>query len=322
MDGNRRTFLRGLGALGSMAAMGGWMANADDKAAGQKAMPAAEFHIDHVTAAARSLRQMQDALASIGLHSENGGPHSNRATEMALVSFPDGSYLELIALQANAVPEAVAAHYWSKFLNADAGPCAWAVDVPDVAAEAQRLSSVGIQVTTPAKNGRTRIDGVRLDWDFARVGPGPNGTFFPFLIRDITPRANRVYPSGKPTTTAFGGVARVVIAVPDLDKAVALYQRAYNLAPPMQQQDPDLGAQLAWTQLAWFKGTPVILASSLSPAGPLASRVTQFGEAPCAFILKRTGKSNSADLPLHSQWFGQRISWFDPAKLGWRLGVE
>jgi hypothetical protein len=299
-----------------MAAIGGWMAKAEDKPMSKQAMHPAEFHIDHVTAAARSLRQMQDALASAGLHSENGGPHSNRATEMALLSFPDGSYLELIALQSNAVPEAVAAHYWSKFLNADAGPCAWAVDVPDVAAEAQRLSTLGIQVTTPAKNGRTRMDGVRLDWDFARVGPGPNGTFFPFLIRDITPRANRVYPSGKPTTTAFGGVAKVVIAVQDIGKSIALYQRAYALAAPLQQQDPEFGAQLAW-----FKGTPVILAAPLS-GSPLASRVTQFGDAPCAFILKRAAKSNSVHMPIHSRWFDQRIAWFDPAKLGWRLGVE
>jgi hypothetical protein len=319
MNDNRRRFLRGLGALGTMAALGGRMAKAENKPAGEQAMHAPEFHIDHVTAAARSLRHMQDALAAVGLHSENGGPHSNHATEMALVSFPDGSYLELIALQANAVPEAVAAHYWSKFLNADAGPCAWAVDVPDVAAEARRLSAAGIQVTTPARNGRTRLDGVHLEWDFARVGPGPNGTFFPFLIRDVTPRANRVYPSGKPTTTAFGGVARVVLGVQDLDKSIALYQRAYNLAPPLRQQDRELQAQLAW-----FKGTPVILAAPLSSsaAGPLAARVTQFGDAPCAFILKRTAQFKPADLPLHSQWFDRQVSWFDPAKLGWRLGAE
>ena len=116
---------------------------------------------------------MQDSLASFGLKTENGGPHSNHATEMALLSFPDGSYLELIGLQQSPDPKAVAAHYWSKFLQADAGPCAWAVQVPDVSAEAQRFSSLGIAVTTPAKNGRTRMDGVQLDWDFARVGPGP-----------------------------------------------------------------------------------------------------------------------------------------------------
>ena len=172
MERNRRDFLKEVGALGAMAAMGELTLHAADNPGGKQSNRMPQFQIDHVTAAGRSLRQMQDSLASLGLKTENGGPHSNHATEMALLSFPDGSYLELIALQQNPDPKAVADHYWSKFLQADAGPCAWAVQVPDVGAEAQRLSGLGIAVTTPAKNGRTRMDGVKLDWDFARVGPG------------------------------------------------------------------------------------------------------------------------------------------------------
>ena len=60
------------------------------------------------------LKQMQARLAAAGIPSEYGGPHSNRATQMAITSFPDGSYLELIALQEKPDRKAVAAHYWSK----------------------------------------------------------------------------------------------------------------------------------------------------------------------------------------------------------------
>src|ERR1051325_9911573 len=74
----------------------------------------AELKIDHVTVAGRDLKAMQASLAAIGIQSEYGGPHSNQPTEMALVSFPDGSYLELIAIQPKATPEAVAAHVWGK----------------------------------------------------------------------------------------------------------------------------------------------------------------------------------------------------------------
>ena len=56
-----------------------------------------------------------------------GGPHSNGATEMALVSFPDGSYLELMAPRADADPQALARQPWAEFLKRDGGPCAWAV---------------------------------------------------------------------------------------------------------------------------------------------------------------------------------------------------
>ena len=48
-------------------------------------------------------------------------------------------------------------------------------------------------------------------------GEGQITTFFPFLIHDFTPRELRAYPSGKPLTTEFTGVAKVVLAVKDLD---------------------------------------------------------------------------------------------------------
>ena|SRR5947207_11346068 len=65
---------------------------------------AAELTIDHVTVAGKDLKAMRASLAAAGIQSEYGGPHSNHATEMALTSFPDGSYLELIAIQPNADP--------------------------------------------------------------------------------------------------------------------------------------------------------------------------------------------------------------------------
>ena len=67
---------------------------------------AAELIIDHVTAAGKDLKTMQAGLAAMGIPCEYGGPHKNRATEMALASFPDGSYLELIAIQPKADAQA------------------------------------------------------------------------------------------------------------------------------------------------------------------------------------------------------------------------
>src|ERR1039458_353544 len=101
--------------------------------------------------------------------------------------------------------------------RADGGPGAWAVRETDVAAEVQRLRAAGIAVSAPVRNGRQRPDGVRLDWETAQVGTEPNGTFFPFLIHDFTPREQRAFPQGKPLNKDFGGVTKVVIAVRDLE---------------------------------------------------------------------------------------------------------
>src|SRR5581483_9708469 len=117
---------------------------------------AADLHIDHVTAAGAELKTMQANLASIGLKSEYGGPHSNHATEMAITSFPDGSYLELIAIQHDASAQALNAHYWKKFMRANAGPCAWAVRAEDLSAELQRLKTAGIKVGDAQRSGRQK----------------------------------------------------------------------------------------------------------------------------------------------------------------------
>src|SRR6266699_269466 len=194
---------------------------------------AADLKIDHVTVAGAYLDYMRKALTAVaGIPTEYGGPHSNHATEMALVSFPDGSYLELMGIQSKADPATVAAHDWSKFLQSNAGPCAFAFSVQDLGAESVRLKSAGIQAGTAEPGARTRPDGTKLSWETVNVGPGKRGSLFPFLIRDLTPRENRAYLSGKPTTDRFRGIGKVVVGVHDLEGAIAQYRHAFNLPAP------------------------------------------------------------------------------------------
>ena len=277
---------------------------------------AAELQVDHVTVAGRDLRAMRRALEAAGLSDEYGGPHANHATEMALTSFPDGSYLELIAIQPQADPAAVVANQWHVCLEGDGGPCGWAVRPTDLAAEAARLRAAGVSVTALMKNGRRRPDGVQLEWETAQVGAG-NGNFFPFLIHDFTPRDRRAYPSGKPTTNGYTGVERVVLGVMDLDRAIAQYERAYRLPAPQRQDDPGFGGRIAW-----FSGTPVILAAPSGPQSWLMDRLRRFGETPCAFILGAGKGAGSPATKTTSSWFGKSIAWLAPETLGWRLGVE
>jgi hypothetical protein len=272
-------------------------------------LAAADFTIDHVSVAGVDVKQMQARLNSVGIVSEYGGPHSNRATEMAQTSFPDGSYLELIAVQPHADAKALAAHYWSKQMQGNAGPTAWAIRAGDLNAEAARLRANGVVVTAPARSGRARPDGVRLEWETANVGPEPNGTFFPFLIHDITPREWRAFPRGAPASTNFRGIKRVIIAVRDLRASIMRYQKAFGLPSPIEEANVELDATVAW-----FPGTPVVLAAPLNPRSWLGPRLNQFGEGPCAFVLGTS--SQPANAPLSN------IHWFDAEKLGWRLGVE
>ncbi|MGA2268272.1 MAG: VOC family protein [Bryobacteraceae bacterium] len=279
-------------------------------------LSAADLRIDHVTVAGTSLKELQANLSAAGIPAVYGGAHTNGATEMALVSFPDGSYLELMALQADAGPNLIGQHPWARFLQGNAGPCAWAAREKDLAAEVKRLQAAGIPVSVPVRSGRQRPDGVRLDWETSDVGTEPRGAFFPFLIRDLTPRELRAFPQAKPVNRDFRGVAKVVIAVRDLDAAVKRYRQAYGLPAPIQQVDPGFGAHLAL-----LGGVPVVLAQPLTLESWLSDRLDRFGEAPCAFVLgaSRPGRYHAAS---QTRWFGIEISWFDSDRLGWRLGFE
>jgi hypothetical protein len=277
---------------------------------------AADLKIDHVTVAGNSLKELQANLAAAGIPAVYGGAHANGATEMALVSFPDGSYLELMALQANADPHLIDQQPWAKFLRSNGGPCAWAAREKDLAGEVKRLEAAGIPVSAPVRSGRQRPDAVRLEWETSDVGTEPRGAFFPFLIRDLTERRLRAFPQAKPVNRDFRGIAKVVIAVRDLDAAIKRYRQAYGLPAPIKQVDPGFDAHLAL-----LGGVPVVLAQPLSSESWLNERLEQFGEAPCAFVLgaNRPGRYHAAS---QTRWFGIEISWFDSGKLGWRLGFE
>ena len=276
-------------------------------------LPAADWKIDHATVAGSDLKHIQASLQKAGIATVYGGAHTNHATEMALVSFPDGSYLELMGIQAQADPAAVRAHEWSKFLTSNAGHCAWALRDNNLAAEVARLRAAGVAVSEPAEGGRKRPDGVTLAWQSSSIGEAIRGTFFPFIIQDKTPRAQRVYPEGKPVSREFRGVARVVIAVRNLDDAIKRYRQAYGVPAPIKQVDAAFGAQLAL-----MGSGAVVLAAPLNGQSWLAERLEQVGEAPCAFILgaNNAGKWKSES---KSRWFATEITWLDA---GWRLGVE
>jgi len=254
---------------------------------------AADLRVDHVTIAGRDLNEMQAEFARAGIRTEYGGKHTNGLTEMALASFADGSYLELIAAQD---PRAGAAqHYWGKFIDANAGPCAWAIRADDLEDSAKRLDA------KVSSGGRKRPDGAVLQWHSAAIGPDVQGTFFPFMIHDDTERALRAYPSGKPTMPEWRGVAEVYIAVRDLAEAVKRYRAAFQLAEPLKKFDKTLGAETAS-----FRGTPVVLAAAQS--GWLAARVEKFGEAPCAFVIAKSNATHG------------RLRWLDIP--GMRIGVR
>jgi len=175
-------------------------------------------------------------------------------------------------------------------------------------------------VEAPNYLSRKKPDGTLSKWKKAKLGEETPGATLPLLLQDITPRSYRVEPSASTKGTNVTGVAIVVLGVRDLDASIALFRRVYSWPAPTVEQHPDFGAKLAY-----FEGTPVILAVPLAQNSWLSERLARFGQSPIAFLLgTRNFKTTSArfSLPSATQWFNRKVSWFDPDKLhGVRLGV-
>ncbi len=273
--------------------------------------------IDHVSIAGSELGGLERAFANLGLTSDYGGPHSNKITHMALLGFDDGSYIELISTLKPGQGDDI---FWGEFIVGNGGPCAWAVQVENVAAEASRVAALGIPVNGPAYYYRWRPDGKLVEWDLAFLGEKGAGARLPFIIKDITPREWRVHPSASVADGLLTGVARVILGVESLQASIQLFRLVYNWPQPLIAEDATFRARLAF-----FADTPVILAESLSADSWLPVRMARFGHSPVGYLIATKNFDAACErygLIRAGEWFRHPLAWFDPSELnGIRLGV-
>ncbi|MGA3088640.1 MAG: VOC family protein [Terriglobales bacterium] len=273
------------------------------------------LELDHVSVCGSNLDSLRQAFTDLGLTPDFGGPHGNGITQMASIGFDDATYIELIA---PIKPGVTAGSEWAKFMSEDAATCAWAVGTNVLLQEIDRLKKAGIPVKGPDHGSRKRPDGMAIEWNTADLGSGTPGSTLPFMIEDQTPRAWRVQTSASTQGAPVSGVENVVLGVVNLDAAIALFRKAFGWADPITETQRDFG------RLAYFPGEPVILAAP-SGGGWLADRLAKEGESPVAYLLATrdlAGATKKYKLAGTKIWFGQKVAWFDQAKLkGVRLGV-
>jgi hypothetical protein len=163
--------------------------------------------LDHVVLVVRDLAAAMADHRRRGFTVTPGGQHADRVTHNALISFVDGSYLELVAF--HDLGRSLSHRWWK--IAADGGGLAdFALLSDDLTADAAALAEL---VKTPPKDGgRIRPDGVELKWRTAVLKPP-----LPFVIEDVTARELRV-PAGAAAEHANGatGIASVAIGAVDI----------------------------------------------------------------------------------------------------------
>ena len=293
--------------------------NSSARSLPQTASPApVPIQFDHALICVSDLGPMQQGLTAVGLKPDYGGHHGHATTQMAQLGFPDGSY---IGVEAPVDASVETGTLQSTLMKANAGPCGWSVTSTDMKGDLERISKLGVQVGEPEARSRNRPDGTMAEWRSASVGTGAPGSNLPFLIEDKGPRSNRA-PHASPSTegTTLSGIGAVVLGVKNLDESIALFRKVYGWPEPKIENHSEFGAKIAY-----FGGTPVMLAVSTNTDSWVAERIGRLDQCPVAFLLHADDfkvASKHFSLPAGKRWFNLDVSWFDAQKLhGVRLGI-
>ena len=277
------------------------------------------FSLDHVVVHVDDLDTGIADFTALGFTVIRGGEHPRMGTHNALITFADGSYLELIAFKRRSGPPPVKMpkHVRAEELKAEqASPAArhmraWEtageglVDfalvpetIEDAMAAARRR---GLDLEGPLPGGRVRPDGRQVSWQLGI----PDAFDLPFLCADVTPRALRV-PEGAAREHANGvtGIEGILILVTALAITVPRYRALLDIGPAP-------GSAFVWpdARAADFPlGTTVIsVAEPITHSGPLWDHMNRSGEGPYALTLRTSDQTREGVLDL-ARTHGARIA--------------
>jgi catechol 2,3-dioxygenase-like lactoylglutathione lyase family enzyme len=161
--------------------------------------------LDHLVIAVRDLKEAVEEYTARGFSVVSGGRHAV-GTHNALISFEDGSYLELIAFY-----EPRPDHRWWEPLQSGGGLIDFCFETDDLVGDTRKLREAGVRIGDPEEKNRIRPDGYEVRWMYSLALDGDRGVA-PFIIEDLTPRGERV-PRPGPHGNGLSAVSRVVIAL-------------------------------------------------------------------------------------------------------------
>ncbi|PPK63168.1 VOC family protein [Actinokineospora auranticolor] len=193
--------------------------------------------LDHAMLAVRDLDTAAAALTgALGLHVRRGGRHPGWGTANAVLDLRSG-YLELITVADPAEAAAVdAGRRILELLDRDGGGwLAFVLTAKDLRTTWQQVRRAGLSIARPVGGRAVRPDGSYRSWAVAGHGEEFRTGRLPSLIEygDGTPPPREDPPSHGPAPDVLG-VARLDVAVADLDAATRRYARLLG-GPPVAE---------------------------------------------------------------------------------------
>jgi catechol 2,3-dioxygenase-like lactoylglutathione lyase family enzyme len=227
--------------------------------------------IDHIVIAVRDLETAIADYSDLGFTVVRGGRHPGLNTHNALIAFADGSYFELIAFLG---PPGTAAHWWFGALQSGGGLTDFCVQSDSLEDDAATFSRAGASISPAFAMSRERPDGYRISWELA-VNESDTRGLVPFLIRDITPRNERV-PRNRTHRNGATAVESLAIVVAGMKSIRPTYEMALGRSgEPIERDDLQAGG------LRFALGPhEVQLIAPRSHSGAAAERLRIRGQSP------------------------------------------
>jgi hypothetical protein len=235
--------------------------------------------IDHLVIVVNDLAQAAKDYEQLGFTVVSGGQHPV-GSHNVLISFRDGSYLELIAFYREAVD-----HRWWEPLSKGERLVDFCFQTDDLRGDTRKLKDAGVAINDPVPWSRKRPDGYELKW-LLSLATGSHRGVAPFLIEDVTPRTERI-PQAFAHRNGIIGIAQITVAVGEL----ALIENWYGalLGTKCERVAAlELGAE----GVRFQAGTHIL--NFLAPcdaASPLVDWLRRFGPSPYSALLR----SDAAD---------------------------
>lgn len=230
--------------------------------------------------------QLADAIAryrALGFTVIPGGSHAN-GTEVALVAFADGSYLQLMAFYTPSP-----AHRWWTAKEWGGGFIGLCVHTETLAEDVAAVRDAGVPMSDPERGGRVRPDGYRLEWSMAGAPP-PFMAEMPVLVEDHTPRDERI-PRERVHENGVTGIAAITIATDDVHRS-----RGWWSALLAQAGTDVERADLDAAGVRFDAGPHAIeLLAPRRPTGPVADWLDARGPSPYAATLTGTRGAQTFD---------------------------
>jgi catechol 2,3-dioxygenase-like lactoylglutathione lyase family enzyme len=239
--------------------------------------------IDHIVIVVNNLEQAANDYERLGFTVIPGGKHPV-GSHNALVSFADGSYIEIISFDREARD-----HRWWEPLQKGERLVDFCMQTNDLQGDTLKLRTAGVAIKDPVPWSRTRPDGYELKW-LLSLTQGSHRGVAPFLIQDVTPREERI-PQRFDHKNGATGIGSLTVAVEELAAAQRWYDAVLGYPGTTIADEKLQGKGIRYP----IGSHTLDFLMPLQPQSPLINWLRTFGPSPYAATLHSSRSVGACD---------------------------